>query len=163
VLINGESHAFEAFWDNDRWKYKRIYNNRDDDELWGRFRLPKVYRYTYSNHIEGPLADVEVDKDDIPELFRSVKKVDVSSEYFETADVTVELTGEAPQGVKYAYLAVFGYQDWHPVQWAKIENGRLSFGKWVRTWFIYPFITSGEDYCPQQNLSDCGMTERWRS
>ena len=54
----------------------------------GRFRLPKVYRYTYSNHIEGPLADVEVDKADIPELFRSVKKVDVSSEYFETADVT---------------------------------------------------------------------------
>ena len=127
VLIDGESHAFEAFWDNDRWKYKRIYNNRDDDELWGRFRLPKVYRYTYSNHIEGPLADVEVDKADIPELFRSVKKVDVSSEYFETADVTVELTGEAPQGVKYAYLAVFGYQDWHPVQWAKIENGRAVF------------------------------------
>ena len=127
VLINGESHAFEAFWDNDRWKYKRIYNNRDDDELWGRFRLPKVYRYTYSNHIEGPLADVEVDKDDIPELFRSVKKVDVSSEYFETADVTVELTGEAPQGVKYAYLAVFGYQDWHPVQWGKVENGRAVF------------------------------------
>lgn len=127
VLINGESHAFEAFWDNDRWKYKRIYNNRNDDELWGRFRLPKVYRYTYSNHIEGPLADVEVDKADIPELFRSVKKVDVSSEYFETADVTVELTGEAPQGVKYAYLAVFGYQDWHPVQWGKVENGRAVF------------------------------------
>ena len=127
VLMNGESHAFEAFWDNDRWKYKRIYNNRNDDELWGRFRLPKVYRYTYSNHIEGPLADVEVDKADIPELFRSVKKVDVSSEYFETADVTVELTGEAPQGVKYAYLAVFGYQDWHPVQWGKVENGRAVF------------------------------------
>lgn len=53
--------------------------------------------------------------------------MDVSSEYFETADVTVELTGEAPQGVKYAYLAVFGYQDWHPVQWAKIENGRAVF------------------------------------
>lgn len=92
-----------------------------------------------------------MDKADIPELFRSVKKVDVSSEYFETADVTVELTGEAPQGVKYAYLAVFGYQDWHPVQWGKVETGGLSFGKWVRTWFIYPFITSG-DYCPQQNL-----------
>lgn len=53
--------------------------------------------------------------------------MDVSSEYFETADVTVELTGEAPQGVKYAYLAVFGYQDWHPVQWGKVENGRAVF------------------------------------
>lgn len=29
--------------------------------------------------------------------------------------------------MKYAYLAVFGYQDWHPVQWGKVENGRAVF------------------------------------
>lgn len=129
VMIGGKSYAFEAFWDNDRWKYKRIYNNRTKDELWGKFRLPKVYRHTYSNHIEGPLADPEVNRGDIPRLFRSIKKMDVSDEYFETQDVTVELTREIPAGARYAYLAVFGYQDWHVVQWGKIENGKALFRK----------------------------------
>lgn len=127
ILLDGQSYAFEAFWDDDRWKYKRIYNNRTKDELWGKFRLPKVYRYTYSNHIEGPLADREVDRADIPALFCNIKQRDVSSEYFETVDVTVELTETVPEGTKYAYLAVWGYQDWHPVQWGKIENGKVLF------------------------------------
>lgn len=127
ILLDGQSYAFEAFWDNDRWKYKRIYNNRTKDELWGKFRLPKVYRYTYSNHIGGPLADREVDRADIPTLFCNIKQKDVSAEYFETVDVTVELTETAPKGAKYAYLAVWGYQDWHPVQWGKIEDGKVVF------------------------------------
>ena len=57
IIVNGESYAFEAFWDDDRWKYKRIYNNKSYDNLWGKFRLPKVYRKTFSNHTEGPLSD----------------------------------------------------------------------------------------------------------
>lgn len=127
VIIGGQSYAFEAFWDEDRWKYKRIYNNRTKDEMWGKFRLPKVYRHTYSTHIEGPLSDKEVDAGDIPPLFCNFKKKDVSSEYFETADVTVELTEKVPEGAKYAYLAVWGYQAWHPVQWGKIEECKALF------------------------------------
>ena len=123
LMINGRSYAFEAFWDNDRWKYKRIYNNRDIDHLWGRFRLPKVYRYTYSNHIEGPVADGKVSKEDIPPLFLNVKKKDVSAEYFEPHDVTLALTEPAPEDAHYAYLAVFGSGQWHPVQWGRIEKG----------------------------------------
>lgn len=123
LMINGRSYAFEAFWDNDRWKYKRIYNNRDIDHLWGRFRLPKVYRYTYSNHIEGPVADGKVSKEDIPLLFLNVKKKDVSAEYFEPHDVTLVLTEPAPEDARYAYLAVFGSGQWHPVQWGRIEKG----------------------------------------
>ena len=123
VLVMGDrSYAFEAFWDEDRWKYKRIYNNRTCDRLWGEFRLPKVYRYTYSNHPEGPVTDRDVDRADIPSLFRNMKKLDVSNEYFETQDVCIKLTEPAPEGARYAYLAVFGYQQWHPVQWGKIGN-----------------------------------------
>lgn len=128
VMVDGKSYAFEAFWDADRWKYKRIYNNRNIDHLWGKFRLPKVYRYTYTNHIEGPVADGRVSKEDIPPLFRNIKKKDVSSEYFEPHDVTVKLAAPVPEGTRYAYLAVFGYQQWHPVQRGRIEaGGRVTF------------------------------------
>ena len=37
--------------------------------------------------------------------------------------MTVELTEPVPEGVRYAYLAVFGNQQWHPVQWGRIERG----------------------------------------
>lgn len=123
IVMDGESYAFEAFWDDDRWKYRRIYNNMSSDSLWGRFRLPKVYRYTYSNHPEGPVTDRKVNREDIPPLFRNIKKKDVSHEYFETHDVEVELTAPIPEGARYAYLAVFGYQRWNPVQWGKIDDG----------------------------------------
>ena len=98
IVMDGESYAFEAFWDDDRWKYKRIYNNMSSDSLWGRFRLLKVYRYTYSNHPEGPVTDRKVNREDIPPLFRNIKKKDVSHEYFETHDVEVELTAPIPEG-----------------------------------------------------------------
>ena len=123
LMVDGESHAFEAFWDYERWRYKRIYNNESTDIFWGKFRLPKVYRYTYSNHVEGPVADGRMRREDIPPLFRNIKKKDVSREYFTVRDVEVDLTAPIPSGVRYAYLAVFGYQQWHPVQWGKIKDG----------------------------------------
>ncbi len=128
VMIDGESHAFEPFWDHDRWKYKRIYNNRDIDHLRGKFRLPKVFRYTYSNHVEGPVGDSRVERGDIPPVFRNVKKKDVSAEYFEPHDLTVKLTEEAPEDARYAYLAVFGHGRWHPVQWGELKaDGTVLF------------------------------------
>lgn len=122
IVMNGKSHAFESFWDNDRWKYKHIYNNRNNDHLWGKFRLPKVYRYTYSNHPEGPVLDIDIPRADIPALFHNIKKKDVSKEYFKTEDVCIKLTRLDYKWAKYAYLAVFNYQQWVPVQWGKVES-----------------------------------------
>ena len=48
----------------------------------------------------------------------------MSFEYFETHDVTLKLTETPPDDARYAYLAVFGYQQWHPVQWGRIGNDR---------------------------------------
>ncbi len=127
VLIkDGKSYAFEAFWDEDRWKYKRIYNNISYDEGWGCFRLAKVYRRTYRRYVEGPLANKDVHPEDIPELFKNVRKKDVSQEYFKTADVVVPLR-KIPAGTKYAYLCVLNYNEWQPVQWGKIKGGSAIF------------------------------------
>lgn len=127
VLIkDGKSYAFEAFWDNDRWKYKRIYNNKTFDYDWGRFRLAKVYRQSFKNFPEGPINDKKVLPDNIPEFFRNIKKKDVSHEYFDTVNVTVSLT-ETPKKTYYAYLCVWNFQNWQPVQWGKIKNGKVVF------------------------------------
>lgn len=72
------------------------------------------------------MADADTEREDIPVLFRSFKMKDVSADYFETADVTVELTADA-EGMKYAYLSVFNSGEWYPVQWGRIENGKATF------------------------------------
>ncbi len=127
VLIkDGESYAFEPYWEEDRWKYKRIYNNESFDYEWGKFRLPKVYRHSFKNNPEGPVTDRKVQMDDIPLLFRNFKKKDVSHEYFDTVDVTVSLP-EVPENTRYAYLCVWNSHDWQPVQWGKIKNEKVVF------------------------------------
>ena len=73
LIVKGETYPFEPFWDNDRWKYKHIYNNESFDHYWGRFRLPKVYRVTYSNNLDGPILDKNVSQNDIPSLFKNSK------------------------------------------------------------------------------------------
>lgn len=128
VIINqGKSMAFEPFWDIERWKYKRIYNNVSWDDSWGSFRLPKVYRHTYSLHIEGPLLDKRVLPANVPGLFKNFKKKDVSHEYFETVDVQINLTEDIPIDNYYCYLCVFGKQQWQPVQWGKINGRQVTF------------------------------------
>lgn len=127
VLIkDGKSYAFEAFWDNDRWKYKRIYNNETFDYDWGRFRLAKVYRQSFKNFPEGPITDKRIYPDDIPQLFRNIKKKDVSHEYFDTVNVTVRLS-ETPKNTHYAYLCVWNFHNWQPAQWGKIKKGNVVF------------------------------------
>ncbi len=84
LIIDEETYAFEPFWDDDRWKYKEIYNNKSVDLLWGKFRLPKVYRHTYEYHMEGPIQDNTLKSEDIPPFFLNPFKKDVSSQYFET-------------------------------------------------------------------------------
>ncbi|MGM0609213.1 MAG: hypothetical protein ACQESP_12455 [Candidatus Muiribacteriota bacterium] len=127
IIKNGKSHAFEPFWEQDRWKYKRIYNNESFDDRWGEFRLPKVYRHTYSSHKIEPIVDSRVKLRNIPPLFRNIKKKDVSDEYFKTYDLEITLDENMPDDTYYCYLCVFGYNDWHPVQWGKIEGAKVQF------------------------------------
>lgn len=126
LIVDGKSYAFEPFWDNDRWKYKRIYNNKTFDEVWGRFRLSKVYRKTYGAHVEDILKDSKNEIENIPELFRDIRKKDVSFEYFDTVNVTITLK-DVPSDERYAYLCTFNTGKWNPVQWAKIEGKKAVF------------------------------------
>ncbi|WP_102407782.1 hypothetical protein [Parabacteroides bouchesdurhonensis] len=124
LIVDGNSYPFEPFWDKDRWKYKRIYNNECFDLVWGKFRLPKVYRNTYEYHFTGPAVDKQVSPNDIPDLFKNLRKKDVSSEYFQTTDVSLEITERIPDKTPYCYLCVYSSSGWIPVQWGKIEKDK---------------------------------------
>lgn len=128
LIVGGETYPFEPFWDDDRWKYKKIYNNECFDLKWGKFRLPKVYRRTFEHYFLGPLGDKSVAREDIPPLFKNPFMKDVSSQYFDATDIKITITEPIPENVRYCYLCVFGAKEWQPVQWGKIGwNNKVTF------------------------------------
>ncbi len=148
VLINeGDSYAFEPFWDEDRWKYKQIYNNIAIDSVWGGVRLPRVFRKTYANYYEDILLDNEISLSDIPELFRDYKKKDVSKEYFETTDIVIRLD-DVPKNAKYCFLCVWDSPGWKPVQWGKIRFDRVTFKDMGRDIVYLPAYYSNGSLIP---------------
>ncbi|QZE15545.1 hypothetical protein K4L44_06850 [Halosquirtibacter laminarini] len=151
IIQHGASYAFEPFWDEERWKYKILYNNRSWDRKWGKFRLPKVYRYTYSDHIIGPLQDKRVRKNNIPHLFRNRKLLDVSTEYFNTTNVNIKLFDTLPDATFYCYLCVWGNRRWHPVQYGKIINNKASFIDMGRDIVYLPCICKDGKLLPASN------------
>ncbi len=126
LVYNGKTYPFESFWEEDKWKYKKLYNNMSSDPLYGDFRLAKVFRYSYQTDRTGPANDINVSNNDIPPLFLNTKKKDVSSEYFETSDVEISLIN-LPRDIRYAYLCVFSSHNIIPVQWGKIKSNRAIF------------------------------------
>jgi len=132
LIYGGKTIYFESFWEkNHSWQYNNsIINNLFNDDWSGKIRLPKVYRNTFSTHIVGPISDRRVKIEDIPILFRNIKKKDVSDEYFNTVDLEIELTKIPFKNTYYVYLCVLGVnKQWIPVQWGEINKKRVTFKK----------------------------------
>ena len=143
LIYGGKTIYFESYWEpNNNWNYNpRIYNNQFEDDTSGKIRLPKIFRHTFSTNMEGPISDKRVQSDNIPPLFRNVKKKDVSDQYFKTVDVEVELTSKALKNSYYAYLGVQSpTKRWVLVQWGKIINNKATFKKMGKDILYQPFI-----------------------
>lgn len=144
VRFNNTFYAFDPFWEADnRRKYRHLYNNQGEDAFWGPFRIPKVYRYTYREYNDGPTADRKVEPRDIPPFFRYRNRKDVSHEYFETQDVTIDI--EPVLDMPYCYLCVFNKGKWTPVQWGVRKAGRAFFkGMGCNIMYLPGFYKDGE-------------------
>lgn len=130
LVVDDKHYAFDPFWGHNKWEhYNRLYSNTGmyDSNGQGEFRVPKVYRKTYSTHLESSLLGKDMEMENIPPLFRNFKKKDVSSDYFETTDVKVLLTEDTPVNTKYVYLCVFNVEGWIPVQFGEIVDGKVLF------------------------------------
>jgi hypothetical protein len=147
LVYNGKIYPFESFWEEDKWKYRKLYNNKSSDPLYGDFRLAKVYRYCYQTNREGPADDPRIVYRDIPPLFLDIKKRDVSSEYFETRDVEVFVTNK-PEDARYAYLCVFSAASIVPVQWAKMEGDKATFKNMGKDVVYVPAYYKGGSLIP---------------
>jgi hypothetical protein len=127
LIIDEEVFPFEPFWDNDRWKYKVIYNNSAIDTIWGKLQIPKVFRKAFSMNPESPFTQTKNPEKNVPPFFRDVFLKDVSNQYFNTVNISVPIPDSIRKTPEYAYLCVYNYRNWVPVHWGKIKDRVMQF------------------------------------
>ena len=84
--------------------------------------MPKIFRRTYSWNME--LVKINKSGEYVPPLFRDIFIRDVTKENMRCIDVKLKVNGLKH---KFAYLCVFNNQDWVPVAYGNITNGKANF------------------------------------
>jgi hypothetical protein len=95
-----------------------------DYKLWN--KLAKVYRKMYSQQ-PGNLIFQERKQKKVPAWLGGKSYIDVTSDYTQTSDVTINLTEPIPDSVDIAYLCVFNDGAWRPIHWGRIIDGKATF------------------------------------
>lgn len=100
------------------------------EKKWGEHRdwlgqMAKVYRRTAV--LQRKSLIMQDVGEEIPALFRDPYYIDISDHYFTPIDITVKLESEAPVSRKLAYIMVFDNQNWQPVHYGRVKNGKVTF------------------------------------
>jgi hypothetical protein len=119
--------------------YTPFWADRDNNHAWevildadgqGRAglsnRAAKIYRKTFAIQSDS-LGAIKTDRESVPKWLAGRNFIDVTSQYLDTSEVTIELENEAPDGARFAYLCVFNGGEWKAIHWGMIEDGRVTF------------------------------------
>lgn len=103
-------------------------------------RLPKVLRKTYA--INKELTEIASEKQEyVPEILKKYNIADVTSTYTSTSDVEIVLyDNPAVRSRRWVFLTVFDNEDWAPVWFGVIREGKAYFSKMGRGIVYLPVI-----------------------
>ncbi len=124
----------------------------DDCELGEHIELipdriaPKVYRETFSKQKNSPY--MIRNKEEIPPSLTSPNMKDVTDQYYDCVDVSVNFDFKAPNNNKFAYLAVFDNANWIPVCWAKLNGKQAIFKNVNKNILCLPGYYSNNKFIP---------------
>lgn len=140
--------------------YTPFWADRDNNHAWtvilnekgegraGLFhRAAKVYRKTYA-HQAGNLAFQLRPGEQAPRWLSGKAYADVTTQYMDTTDVTVELTNEVPPEARFAYLCVFNGGEWQAIHWGRIDGRRVTFSNMGRNICYLPAYYVHEKLMP---------------
>jgi hypothetical protein len=94
-------------------------------------RAAKVYRKTFAIQRDN-IGCRKSEDEEVPPWLRGKNFIDVTPQYMDTTDVTVELESDPPDDARFAYLCVFNGGEWCAIHWGEIHDGRVTFTKMGR-------------------------------
>ncbi len=110
-------------------------------------KLAKVYRKTFSKQMNN-LVFQERKQEKMPRWLARKSYLDVTADYTDVCDATVEFKREIPDSVDIAYLCVFNSGEWKPIHWGRIENGSATFTYMGRDIAYLPALYINEEIMP---------------
>jgi hypothetical protein len=110
-------------------------------------KLGKVYRKTFSKQMEN-LVFQERKQEKIPRWLARKSYLDVTADYTDVSDVTLEFKKEVPDSVDIAYLCVFNSGEWKPIHWGRIKNGSATFTDMGKDIAYLPALYINEEIMP---------------
>ncbi len=89
-------------------------------------KVAKVYRKMFGQQPRN-LAFQDNKQESMPRWLAGKSYLDVTADYVEECDVTVNFEREIPDSVNIAYLCVFNSGEWKAIHWAEVEDGEATF------------------------------------
>ena len=109
--------------------------------------MAKTYRKTYSQQKDN-LIFQKRKQEKVPGWLAGKSYADVTAEYVDVCDVTVEFTEKIPDSVDIAYLCVFNSGEWKAIQWGRIDKNAALFREMGRGIAYVPALYINEEIVP---------------
>lgn len=110
-------------------------------------KFAKVYRKSFGKQ-KSNLFFQERKQEEMPGWLAGRSYVDVTADYQDVCDVTVNLTQEIPDSVDIAYLCVFNSGEWKAIHWGRIQNGSATFTEMGKEIAYLPALYLNEEIAP---------------
>ncbi len=130
------NHAWEVILDSDGRGSAGLSN-----------RAAKIYRKTFSIR-RGNLGCIKEEGEEAPRWLSGKSYIDVTDQYMETTDVSIELERATPEDARFAYICVFNDGEWKAIHWGRIEDGAVSFTAMGRNIAYLPACYADKELVP---------------
>ena len=125
----------------------------------------KIYRKTYAIQRDCLAFQLPKGKDAPNRFLKSTTYIDVTDQYGDCFDITVDLDPSVVGKDKFAYLCVFNSGRWTAIHWGPIQGNRVTFDRMGGNICYLPAIHDGEKLVPAADpiiVHKDGSTERLR-
>jgi len=115
-----------------------------------RNKIAKIYRYMYGAQEE--TSEIRFQEKDNKTFLLNPNLMDVTSQYFETTDVNMDLKTIEGKIFQNAYLCIFNNKKWSPIAFAKVnDNNNITFKNIGRECIFIIVYIEGNRLIPASN------------
>ncbi len=143
----GNNHAWNAIITPEDKAVPFMGAEANPGEYQLRYKMAKAYRKMFGKQKEN-LAFQDNKQEKTPAWLSGKSYRDVTADYVDARDVTVEFDKPVPDSVNIAYLCVFNSGKWRAIHWGRIKDNRAVFSDMGPDIAYLPALYLNEEIVP---------------